>query len=128
MSIDRDELPICEKCNRYYEHSCRWCYFLGSPNDEWIKIKDKKNFDMPSLLNFLVYVPSMQNFIFHVMFCDTDRRYCQELHLATKSMAYGDESLLLKHCTHWRKLPNDPFGKQIIYEHCDKDGCSEHYK
>lgn len=101
---------------------------MDAPNDEWIKIKDKKNFDLPSLLNFLVYVPCMQNFIFHVMFCDTDRKHCKELHLATKKMAYGDESLLLKHCTHWRKLPDDPFGKQIIYEYCNKDGCSEHYK
>ena len=119
--------PDCENCGRCYDgKECRWCYFINAAEDTWIKITDKKNFDMPSLMNFIVYAPKIQNHIFHVMFCDTDRKWCRKLHIAAKHMAYGDEEISLKDCTHWRKLPSDPNGKQIIFDYCGSLS-SEHY-
>jgi len=120
-----DKYIECIECGHHYKDFCCWCYFLKSPQNEWIKIP--KNFDLPSLLNFNVWSPKNQNFIFDVMFCDSCRTQCKKLHVSTKSSAYGNEHLSIKECTHWRKLPADPRGKDLIYDHCCGQHDSEHY-
>lgn len=79
--------------------------------NEWIKI-NKKTFDLPSFLEFLIYTPNFKTSILLVSFCDTSRSICKKLHIiSVDSCGMGDPRFMeieIKDCTHWMPLPLPP--------------------
>ena len=106
-----DKIIDCEICGHCYGgDKCRYCYLNNTSHHEWQKIPD--NFDMPSFAPFLIYTPHHDTNILTVCFCDSDRRFCHDLHIEmVDAMGMGESKYFdipIDKCTHWMKLPEPP--------------------
>lgn len=110
---DRFENIIeCNSCQNYKDkdQQCRHCYFNNAPQDTWIKVK--KDLDLPSFQDVIIYTDYHDTSILIASFCDSERSHCRKWHITTiDSCGMGEKRFVempFSRVKFWRKLPSIP--------------------